>query len=1209
MEDEFDRAIAEALNEIVPPVAISPGLADRLVARARRRSRSRKLLFAFFAASMALGAVWTASELAGTGTAGGDDSKHETADSVLGDGMPITSGTNETMSTKSIDNATQDISTDAKGETEMQASTILARSVERGRRISSLLAVGGMVLTGNAIGGTTYTWTGGAGLENGAYRWGNPYNWSGTVVPASGDDVILDFGTISSSITLTNDIVGLRIRGFNLNCPGVTVTMRGEKLTLVGTGGGTSSPDSIRSGKIFQCYMPLEIVGDYTFKSGDDRTHLYGPVSSDASAVFSMAGGTFNLYGDWSGFMGRRRTETVVCFGTEAAAPAAVPLYIAAPSGSGVFFALASTSGHSPLVFESTVATGRTMFTVEGNNGYWDGDFTPLLNASASLELTWTLNNNMLFTFTGNFLSADGMVLNVNAKSGAVLTLGGNTPLTARSIVLLAPGRLRIARPLNLTDHVVKCYLGGTVQMGCTDALAGNTFLFTGGSVSAACGTLDLNGFNQTIPDLAYSYRLPTGFTGYSITSASSATLTITNNSPICAVVKGKAIVCAKGCTLTAYPEAVAESTGIFKAVEGGVLDFSSCTSVGSGANLMLSDGGAIRVPSGVTLEFEQIRIDGTPKAANTYDSSSLPGCIVGGGSIRALTDGSVEEEGTYTWKGGTDGNTLASAANWNEGMPDFLSGSSALDFSSGTSQAMVSGTPYAYRLAFSVENPFVLGAVPGGTLKLFNGGIVVSGGEHLISSPLSIGFAPQPWSITSGAKLTVSGDISSPGLTGAVVTDGTGTLELSGDNSGFSAPFILSNGTHVVISSNTGLGSAGRMTELHSPEANATSSSQVYLKFTNVCECLTPIGLIGATGPIVDANGSIAFSSLFSCLSAGDTLRTCSLSVPANATISFSGGISCGSVYRFFLNLAEGASAVVTNMPISGWTGTPDSAEIDIYNAMPGAASDGTLRLNVSGNDWRTLRVLRGTVCCGATNALARDGWVLFGRTDWTPGSGARGHTLDLGGYDQLTCGASTAWRFKAGSSTYNPANYAVVKSDTPAVLTMSPTTAYNSYEDALYGALKFSGHAGLRFAPPSEGGTNAFSIAYQVSDTKGTLEVTSGTLSFVRGAGWGGSSNVVVSGTGTLRIDAESTDNAFGSNGGDTCLYLSENGKIDIPAGHVVVVSSVSFGGHYVRSGTYGSAGSGADNERFASYFTSGGGMLRSRKSLKPGFVISFK
>ena len=278
----------------------------------------------------------------------------------------------------------------------MQAATVLARSVERGRRISSLLAVGGMVLTGNAIGGTTYTWTGGAGLENGAYRWGNPYNWSGTVVPASGDDVILDFGTISSSVTLTNDIVGLRIRGFNLNCPGVTVTMRGEKLTLVGAGGGTSSPDSIRSGKILQCYMPLEIVGDYTFKSGDDRTHLYGPVSSDASAVFSMAGGTFNLYGDWSGFMGRRRTETVVCFAAEAAAPATVPLYIAAPSGSGVFFALASTSGHSPLVFESTVATGRTMFTVESNNGYWDGNFTPLLNASSSLELTWTLNNNIL---------------------------------------------------------------------------------------------------------------------------------------------------------------------------------------------------------------------------------------------------------------------------------------------------------------------------------------------------------------------------------------------------------------------------------------------------------------------------------------------------------------------------------------------------------------------------------------------------------------------------------------------------------------------------------------------------------------------------------------------------------------------------------------------------------------------------------------------
>jgi hypothetical protein len=63
MNDDFDRALMEALNEAVPPVALSPGLADRLVARAHRRSRLWKLFLAFFAVSAAFGAVVTTTAL------------------------------------------------------------------------------------------------------------------------------------------------------------------------------------------------------------------------------------------------------------------------------------------------------------------------------------------------------------------------------------------------------------------------------------------------------------------------------------------------------------------------------------------------------------------------------------------------------------------------------------------------------------------------------------------------------------------------------------------------------------------------------------------------------------------------------------------------------------------------------------------------------------------------------------------------------------------------------------------------------------------------------------------------------------------------------------------------------------------------------------------------------------------------------------------
>ena len=65
--DEFDHALMEALNEAVPPAGFATNLADRLVARTRRRARFWKLLFALGLFLAATGTVITATALS-TGT-------------------------------------------------------------------------------------------------------------------------------------------------------------------------------------------------------------------------------------------------------------------------------------------------------------------------------------------------------------------------------------------------------------------------------------------------------------------------------------------------------------------------------------------------------------------------------------------------------------------------------------------------------------------------------------------------------------------------------------------------------------------------------------------------------------------------------------------------------------------------------------------------------------------------------------------------------------------------------------------------------------------------------------------------------------------------------------------------------------------------------------------------------------------------------------
>jgi hypothetical protein len=104
MNDDFDRALMEALNEAVPPVALSPGLADRLVARAHRRSRLWKLFLALFAVSAAFGAVVTTTalmtetdvppvEAAHTGTTGVSPVELQSDESVAQASQPLSSPT------------------------------------------------------------------------------------------------------------------------------------------------------------------------------------------------------------------------------------------------------------------------------------------------------------------------------------------------------------------------------------------------------------------------------------------------------------------------------------------------------------------------------------------------------------------------------------------------------------------------------------------------------------------------------------------------------------------------------------------------------------------------------------------------------------------------------------------------------------------------------------------------------------------------------------------------------------------------------------------------------------------------------------------------------------------------------------------------------------------------------------------------------------
>jgi len=114
---------------------------------------------------------------------------------------------------------------------------------------------------------------------------------------------------------------------------------------------------------------------------------------------------------------------------------------------------------------------------------------------------------------------------------------------------------------------------------------------------------------------------------------------------------------------------------------------------------------------------------------------------------------------------------------------------------------------------------------------------------------------------------------------------------------------------------------------------------------------------------------------------------------------------------------------------------------------------------------------------------------------------------------------------------------------------------------------------------------------------------------VGFTGGAGWLGSTNVFVVGTGTLRVQAASAGVAFGTvaRGWNTHLIMAESGKLQLDAGTGETVKFLQINGVEMPRGTYGATGSGArfiDDVHFA-----GTGILTVRAQNISGTVLMLK
>ena len=385
-------------------------------------------------------------------------------------------------------------------------------------------------------------------------------------------------------------------------------------------------------------------------------------------------------------------------------------------------------------------------------------------------------------------------------------------------------------------------------------------------------GTVDLNGTEQSILDVRRGDSNTGAASDCVITSSNGGILWITSDFTFDKnKVSGTASLGVRnGKTLVISGGVSHDTAGSFRAKENATLKFAAEADISPIASLVLTDGGKVYVPSGTTVTFSTVIVDGSTLPAGVHNASDLGARIEGGGAVHSLMSGPSTEGATAVWRGGTDGNSTAAAANWVGGAPDLAGSSTRIKFraTGGTDVANAAGTVRAYGITVDAGSAFTFGAgTPDASLDLREGGITFdTATDFTFDLPVVLGWSPQAWQTMSGAKLTFAKPVSGlafPG--GEVQVKGAGAVALTAPNPDLDLPLFATNGTSFRIAASEALGSASREVYLWGLVDAGTSDIR-YNYFDGTVTNSAPINFSLANGYLTTRYSHPVLKGMFKC-------------------------------------------------------------------------------------------------------------------------------------------------------------------------------------------------------------------------------------------------------------------------------------------------------------------------------------------------------
>ena len=568
--------------------------------------------------------------------------------------------------------------------------------------------------------------------------------------------------------------------------------------------------------------------------------------------------------------------------------------------------------------------------------------------------------------------------------------------------------------------------------------------------------------------------------------------------------------------------------------------------------DLAMGKDAVLKLPEGSSLEVKTLTLDGKAKAPGRYTAKRIAG--ITSGTVVVLT-GPAEELEQATWTAGGTDTQLTTAANWNA-LVDAEAGNVCPTFASAGTTAAVDVDAFFAGLKFmspvgSAGFSLVPAEVGVGSILLTSPEIAVVDTDdekvatYAINVPVNrsatdsvLLSVPTNKTLSFGAGLNVpaGGIVIAPTKAGTVVFGGESTV---------ANQLLFGTGTTIRVTGTIA-------TPNHASQGTARENQAKCIFYAPAGNKNTPITLENGRieKPIYLQNDGATYP----IVAVANTVNT----IAGDVRFAGNGWSGFKAEENAILYLEGGAKRSGTGMFLSG----PGTIHVRRTGIMAAHSTNGalvtggaTFILEATGNDFTYLAAHKNgeTIECRVSDAFSGNRKIVLlngfndNRSPQTSGSA-------LIEFNATTQQVAQVFGSKIGTFRGEAGSLLVATGDQNGE-TLIKASANRVIASQIEGALS------LKMA-----GTGTMLLKAQDFATTGDLVVTNGTLELAADATWTNGANVVVSGVGTLKLNAKENLSKT-----VTKLQVTDDGKVDVAAGVRVKVAELWLNGVRQANGTY--------------------------------------